>query len=157
MTRDRARAVRGTRVVDRVPRNRGTVTTMLGALGADGMRALMTYEGATTGEIFALFVQEALVPTLRPGNVVVMDQLGAHKIKRVREMIEAAGARLLFLPPYHPDLNPIENAWSKVKTALRRIAARTRDRLEEAIFSVCWDLTARDAAGWFQHCGYQLE
>lgn len=130
---------------------------MVGALSLTGMQALMTYDGATTGELFALFVQEALVPTLRPGHVVVMDNLAAHKLNRVRHMIEQTGARLVFLPPYHPDLNPIENAWSKVKTLLRRIGARTRESLENAIFQTCAELPPKDATGWFMHCGYQLK
>ena len=114
MTRDYARAPRGERAVASVPRNAGTVTTMIGALDAMGVRAMMTIEGATDGEVFETFLTRVLVPKLRPGDIVILDNVGAHKTPNVRPLIEAAGASLLYLPPYSPDLNPIELCWSKM-------------------------------------------
>jgi transposase len=156
MTRERARAPAGMRVVDKVTRNRGTVTTMIGALTVNGLGALMTVEGSTTGNVFIAFVQACLVPTLKKNDVVVMDNLAAHKVKKVRGLIEAAGARVLFIPPYSPDLNPIEECWSKVKANLRRIEARNIVDLRKAIATSADLVTAQDAAGWISHAGYQL-
>lgn len=152
-TRTRAWAPKGVRAFGRVPRNRGRVTTMLAALSIDGIEALMTVEGGTSAPVFLKFLDEHLVPKLRPGDVVVMDNLGAHHAHGVRERIEAAGARVLYQPPYSPDLNPIEHAWSKIKTALRAVGARTVDLLIAAIAFVITLITPKDAAGWFKHCG----
>jgi len=157
MTREYGWGRRGDRVRYSVPRNRGTVTTMLGALKHDGISALMTTEGATTGEIFSIFIKEAVAPTLRRGDVVVLDNLGAHKVVTAREAIHARGASMLFLPPYHPDLNPIEPAWSKVKGHLRAREARTVPDLDRAILEGTERVTASDARGWFRHSGYQLK
>ncbi len=107
--------------------------------------------------VFRAYIEQVLVPTLALGDVVVMDNLGAHKVKGVREAIEAVGARLLYLPPYSPDLSPIEPCWSKLKTALRAVQARTRETLEEALKSALDTITAADARGWFRHCGYALQ
>lgn len=157
MTREYARAPAGQRVHDSVPRNRGTVTTMLGALGLDGVRAMMTIEGATTAEVFDAFVQHCLVPQLKPGEVVVMDNVGAHKPHSILERIRQAGASVLFLPPYSPDLNPIENCWSKLKAILKGLGARTREALDNAIAQAMDLITPADAAAWFQHCGYAVQ
>lgn len=152
MTRTQAWAPRGERVHGIVPRNRGKVTTMLGALSLDGIEALMTVEGGTTASVFLQFVNEHLAPKLRPGDIVVMDNLGAHYATGVRERIEACGATLLYQPPYSPDLNPIEPAWSKIKSILRKFGARTVSMLKKAITFAAKQVTPADAAGWFKHC-----
>src|SRR5262249_44110047 len=137
-----------------VPRNKGTVTTMIGALSLVGLVALMTVEGATDADVFDAFVERVLVPKLKPGDVVVVDNVGAHKPVAVRRKIEAPGARLVFLPPYSPDLNPIEECWSKLKAFLKSFGARTREELDLAI-SLGMDRVSRsDAEGWFRHAGY---
>jgi transposase len=156
MTRTYARSLRGKRVVGRVPRSRGTVTTMLGALRHDGISAIMTTEGATTGEVFTMFVKHALAPTLRRGDVVVLDNLGAHKVRPAHDEIRAKGAQVIFLPPYHPDLNPIEHGWSKLKEHLRSREPRSIPKLDRAIAEGIDEITPSDARGWFHHCGYQL-
>jgi transposase len=155
MTRDYGRAPRGQRVHGSVPRNRGEVTTMIGALDVHGMRAMMTVEGGTDADVFEAFVEQVLIPKLRPGDIVVLDNVGAHKPTRIRLLIEAAGARMLFLPPYSPDLNPIELSWSKLKGVLKDFGARTRDALDVAIRRGMDLIGADDARAWFTHCGYQ--
>ena len=156
MTRLYGRAPRGERVFDSAPQNYGENVTMLGALSATGLCALMTVNGATDGEVFAAFVREVLAPTLRAGDIVVLDNLGAHRSAAAREAVEARGARLQFLPPYSPDMNPIERCWSKVKTALRAAKARTREALERAIKQAIATVSESDARAWFKHCGYVL-
>lgn len=156
MTREYARGLSGERVVGFVPRQRGVTLTVVGAVALDGVRALMAYEGGTSGEAFLRFVREALVPSLHEGDVVVLDNLGAHRAAGVREAIEAAGARILYLPPYHPELNPIELAWSKLKALLKRMEARDYQALAAALKHCKDKLTPPDMAGWFHHCGYQL-
>lgn len=154
MTRDYARSLKGVRVYDRVPRNRGTVTTMIGALSVDGVDALMTVEGATTGEVFSRFVREHLVAVLHTGDLVIMDNLGAHHATGIREAIEAVGAHVLYLPPYSPEFNPIELCWSKMKQTLKSWGARTVGALRDAIGDAAALVSADDAIGWFTHCGY---
>jgi transposase len=154
MTRLYARAPRGQRALAIRPVNRGVHITMLGALGLAGLVATMTIEGFTDGAVFLAFVQQVLVPELRPGHVVVLDNLKAHKVAGIAEAITTTGARLLYLPPYSPDLSPIEECWSKVKTVLRAKAARTRESLEEAIAEAFEAVTVSDAQGWFTHAGY---
>ena len=156
MTRLYGRAPRGERVVGSAPQNYGANVTMLGALSVRGVCALMTVEGATDGEVFTTFVREVLGPTLQAGDIVVLDNLGAHRAAAAREAVEARGARLQFLPPYSPDLNPIERCWSKLKTALRAAKARTREALEEAIKQAIATVSESDARAWFKHCGYVL-
>ncbi len=157
MTPLRARAPRGERAYGRVPRNRGKNTTLLASMGADGMGPCLAVEGATTKAVFEAYVERVLAPSLRPGQVVVLDNLGAHKGERVREFIEERGCELLFLPPYSPDFSPIEEAFSKLKALLvRKAAARTREALVEAIGRALDAVTARNARGWFAHCGYPL-
>ena len=128
---------------------------MIGALDVRGVRAMMTVEGATDGDVFETFLERVLLRKLRPGDIVVLDNVGAHKPETVRQLIESAGARLLFLPPYSPDLNPIELCWSKLKAALRDFGARTRDALDAAIKRAMDLIGADDAAAWFSHCGYE--
>jgi len=128
---------------------------MIGALDVTGVRAMMTIEGATDGEVFEAFLERVLLRKLRHGDIVVLDNVGAHRTPNVRRLIEEAGATVLYLPPYSPDLNPIELAWSKLKAILKEFGARTHDALDAAIRRAM-DLIGRsDAAGWFKHCGYQ--
>ncbi len=156
MTREYARAPRGERAHGSVPRNAGTVTTMIGALDLWGVRAMMTIEGATDAEVFETFVERVLAKKLRHGDIVVLDNVGAHRTERARELIRAAGASVLYLPPYSPDMNPIELCWSKLKGLLRDFGARTRDALDAAIQRAMDLIDRHDAAGWFRHCGYQV-
>ena len=153
MVRLRARAPRGERACGRVPRNRGPNTTLIASMGAGGMGPCLAVEGATTRAVFEAYVERVLAPSLSPGQVVVLDNLAAHKGERVRRLVEARGCELLFLPPYSPDLSPIEEAFSKLKALLRRAAARTRGALlGEAIGRALDAVTAQDARGWFAHC-----
>jgi transposase len=156
MTRLYGRAPIGERAAGSVPINYGSNLTIIGALGIGGLSALMTVDGATDGDIFRVYVGEVLCPSLRPGDIVMMDNLRAHKVSGVREAIEGRGAKLIYLPPYSPDLNPIERCWSKIKTALRAIGARTRRALEGAIKKALSTITESDAFAWFAHCGYEL-
>lgn len=157
MTRDYARAPRGERAHGHVPRNRGTVTTMIGALGLEGVRAMMTVEGGTDADVFETFVQHLLVPALKPGDIVVLDNVGAHKPAPALKRIRDAGARVMFLPPYSPDLNPIESCWSKLKLLLKKYEALTVATLDAAIARATELITPEDARGWFTHCGYQAQ
>jgi transposase len=157
MTRLRGRCGKGERLVAAVPHGHWKVLTMIAAMGIRGVRTAVTVDAATDGEIFLRFVTEALVPVLRRGDVVVLDNLQAHKVKGVREAVESAGARLLYLPPYSPDLSPIEPMWSKVKQSLRSLAARTVDALQEAVTAALNSVTATDCEGFFRHCGYTLD
>jgi transposase len=126
--------------------------TILGALSTQGMRASMTFEAATDAEVFLTFVQQALGPTLRPGQVVVMDNLPAHKQRKVRRLLAARRCRLWHLPAYSPDLNPIELAWSKLKTFLRAAKARLGPALEQVVVTGLRTITAKEARNWFRHC-----
>jgi transposase len=157
MTRLRARAPKGERAYGKVPRNRGPNTTLLASMGAEGMRPCLAVEGATTKAVFEAYVERALAPSLSPGQVVVLDNLAAHKGERVRKLVEARGCAVLFLPPYSPDFSPIEEAFSKVKAFLRKASARTRGALVEAIGRALNAVTAKDARGWFAYCGYPLD
>jgi transposase len=139
-----------------VPRNRGKNTTLIAALSLEGMGAALILEGSANTTAFELYVEQILAPSLHDGQIVVMDNLQAHKSARVKQAIGAKGCQLLFLPGYSPDLSPIEEAFSKLKAALRRAGARTRESLEEAIGQALLTITAQDAHGWFQHCGYLL-
>ncbi len=150
MTRVYARAPRGQRVHDAVPGGHWKIVTILGAMDHRGMLAAMTIEAATDREIFLAYLDEVLCPKLRPGHVVVMDNLSAHKVEGVRERIERAGATLLYLPPYSPDLNPIEKAWSKLKQSLRAIGARSEETLHHAVAQLLPSITPNDATAWFR-------
>lgn len=150
------RAPRGARAVGATPRNRGRVTTLLASLSLAGMGAAMTIEGGTDRAVFEAYVEQGLAPTLRPGQVVVIDNLRAHQSDKARRAIEARGCRVLFLPAYSPDFSPIEEAFSKIKACLRRAGARTRAELEAAIGAALRLVTAADARGWFTHCGYPI-
>ncbi len=156
MTRRYGRARRGMRVHDAVPKNFGRNVTILGALSCTGLVAVMSVDGATDTAVFRAYVEQVLVPTLAAGDIVVMDNLSSHKVSGIREAIEAAGADLLYLPPYSPDYSPIENCWSKLKANLRKTKARTRETLDDALKQAIESITAADAKGWFKHCGYPL-
>jgi transposase len=156
MTRLYARAPKGKRAYGKVPRNRGKNTTLIAAITLEeGMGAPMTVEGATDSEAFEAYVEHFLAPTLREGQVVVLDGLGAHRPKKIRELVEARGADLVFLPSYSPELNPIEEAFSKVKALVRKEGARLSEALVEAIGRALAAVTPEDAAGWFAHAGYR--
>jgi transposase len=156
MTRLYARAPRGERAYASVPRNRGKNTTLIASMTLEGaMGEAMAFEGSTKAFVFEAYVERFLAPTLRAGQIVVMDNLSAHKTDRVRQLIEARGADLWFLPAYSPDLNPIEEAFSKLKALLKKAAARTREALVEAMGKALSAVGPRDVAGWFAHCGYE--
>lgn len=154
MAREYGRAPSGERVHDAKPVNYGENLTILGAITVDGFAAVMTIPGATTGEVFVAYVEKVLVPNLVPGQVVVMDNLSAHKVAGVREAIERAGAELLYLPPYSPEFNPIEKAWSKLKGILRDVGARSLDKLYEAIRDALPRITPDNCRAWYRCCGY---
>jgi transposase len=154
MTRRYARAPKGERAYGSVPRNRGKNTTLLASIGLEGMGPCLVVEGTTTKIIFEAYVERVLAPALSPGQVVVMDNLTAHKGSRVRELVEGRGCELLYLPPYSPDFSPIEEAFSKVKAMLKKACARTRGALVEAIAAALSAVTPQDARGFFGHCGY---
>jgi len=154
MARPYARAPRGERAYASKPVNKGKNITVLGALSRAGILAAMTVEGSTDTQVFLSYVQTILVPTLRPGQVVIMDNLSSHKDDRIQTAIESVGAHLEYLPPYSPDLSPIEACWSKFKAILRAKATRTREALDAAITYAFKMLTPQDARGWFAHCGY---
>ena len=149
-------SAKGARVRLKVPRNRGKNTTLLASMSTEGMGPCLAVEGSTTAEVFEAYLEHSLAPELKEGQVVVMDNLAAHKPDRVRELIEDRGCELVYLPPYSPDYNPIEEAFSKVKRFLRRLGARTRDALLEAIGTALDEVSAKDAKGFFAHCGYHV-
>jgi transposase len=154
MTRRHGRAKRGQRVVAPVPHGHWKTSTFLAALRHDRITAPCVFDGAINGERFLAYVEQALAPTLRPGDIVVMDNLGAHKVAGVRDAIEARGARLLYLPPYSPDLNPIEQAFAKLKALLRTAATRTVDALWHAIGHALDAFTPAECAHYLAHAGY---
>ena len=156
MVRLRGRAPVGQRLIDKRPHGHWQTTTLIAALGIAGMRCATTVDGAVNADVFESFVEQVLVPQLRPGDVVVMDNLSSHKRMRTRELIEQAGAELWFLPPYSPDYNPIELVFAKIKQCLRSLACRTRQTLWHAMQSVLDQITPTDAANCFGHCGYTL-
>ena len=145
---------KGERAFGSTPRNWGKNVTLLASITRRGLGPCLAVEGATTREVFETYLERILTPTLGDGQVVVMDNLSAHKGGRVKEIIEGRGCELVYLPPYSPDLNPIEQAFSKVKRMLRRAEARTREALIEAMGPALSAVSARDARGFFGHCGY---
>ncbi len=147
---------RGERAFGLAPRNWSSNVTLLASMTHEGMGPCVAVEGATSREVFEAYLERALLaPTLRPGQVVVMDNLSSHKGGRVREIVEARGCELLYLPPYSPDLNPIEEAFSKIKGLLRKAAARAREALIEALGAAISAISSTDAFGFFEHCGYR--
>jgi transposase len=151
-----ARAPQGQRATESVPRNRGKNTPLMAALSLQGIGASMISEGAATTLTFEAYVEQVLVRSLQPGQIVVMDNLQVHKGARVRHLIESQACQLLFLPAYSPDFSPIEETFSKLKAFLRRAKARTREALQEAIIQALLTVTSQDAQGWFGHCGYTV-
>lgn len=156
MTRLRGRSPRGVRVHAHAPGGHWQTTTMLSSIRADGTTACMTIAGATDTEVFQTYVRDVLCPTLRPGDLVVMDNLAPHKNETTLRLIEQTGAKACFLPAYSPDLNPIEKMWSKVKQFLRSAEARTGEELQAAIAAALATVTAQDALNWFASCGYSF-
>jgi len=151
-----ARAPRGTRAIDTTPRNTPVNTTLIAAMTTAGMGPAMLVDGATDTAVFLAYCEQVLVPSLTPGQIVVLDNLSAHKDRRVRAVIEAAGCHLRFLPAYSPDFNPIELAFAKLKTHLRGVASRAYDTLVTAIGDGFDRITAADAVAWYRHCGYHV-
>jgi transposase len=149
-------AKKGQRVYGSVPRNRGKNTTLLSSMSVEGIGPSLAVEGATDANVFEAYVERVLAPTLREGQVVIMDNLSAHKRERVRELIGGRGCELLYLPSYSPELNPIEEAFSKMKNLLRKAEARSREALLEAIGAAISAVTDQDARGFFEHCGYRV-
>lgn len=154
MTRLYGRAAKGERVTDHVPSGHWNTTTLIAAVRKSGPIAPFLLEGAIDGDAFLTYVEKVLAPSLRPGDILVMDNLSTHKGKAARAAVVAAGARILDLPPYSPDLNPIEKMWSKIKACLRKIAARTAEALTEAVAHALSTVTQADIRGWFRACGY---
>ena len=150
MTRLRARSLGGRRIHEPTPGGHWKIMTVLGAMSARGMLASMTIEAATDADIFLAYLDHILCPVLRQGDVVVMDNLSSHKVQGVRERIEAAGAELLYLPPYSPDLNPIEKAWAKLKQLIRSAKPRTNEALQQAIAEALQKITPQNAQAWFR-------
>jgi len=150
MTRSYARCLGGARIAEATPESNWKILTILGAMSMRGIIAAMTIEEATDTDIFLAYLDHVLCPKLRPGDVVVMDNLSSHKVQGVRERIAAAGAELLYLPPYSPDLNPIEKAWSKLKQLLRSVKARTKEALDQAISELLPQITPDNAQAWFR-------
>lgn len=156
LTRLYGRAAPGHRVVEQIPGDPGGNISTIGALSLEGMRTGLSVPGAINGETMLFFVEELLVPTLKRGDIVVMDNNPIHKLDDIEDAIEAAGAWVLFLPTYSPDLNPIERCWSKVKARLRALKPRTLDDLLAALTDAFASLTLHDISNWFRHCGYQV-
>jgi len=156
MTRLRGRAPRGERAHDSAPCGNWNSTTMISSIRSDGTTACMAIDGATTTEIFRIYVKEILMPTLRIGDIVIMDNLSSHKCSETLSLIEDAGAVPMFLPAYSPDLNPIEKMWSKVKEHLRAAKARTEETLYQEIGRALKKVTESDAINWFASCGYSF-
>ncbi len=154
MVRTRGRCPRGQRLVDTAPAGLWQTNTLVAAICLWGVVAPMVVNGPLNGELFAQYVESSLVPELTPGTIVVMDNLPVHKSERVARAIAAAGCTLVFLPPYSPDLNPIENMWSKVKALLRAAAARTFEAVVESTGAALRAITTEDCEGYFRHCGY---
>jgi len=148
-------APRGERLRLSVPRKRGKNTTLLSSMTVGGMGPSLAVEGATTARVFETYVKKVLAPELKEGQMVIMDNLGAHRPKRVRQLIEQRGCQLIYLPSYSPDYNPIEEAFAKIKNLLREAAARTKEALVEAIGVALGAVTAADARGFFEHAGYR--
>jgi len=156
LTRDRGRAPRGERVVGTVPRNHGRNITCLVAMGPTGMQAPCVFAGAVTSDLFVCWLRRWLVPTLRRGTTVVLDNLSVHRNADVRAVIEASGCHLRYLPAYSPDFNPIEQAFAKLKAHLRAVGARAFEPLVDAIGAGLDRITTGDIAGFYRHCGFTL-
>lgn len=152
LTRDYARSPKGTRATDSAPFVRGEKLSMIGAISLDDFECIMTIDGSVDGRVFEVFTREMLAPKLKEGDIVVLDNLRVHYNKKAKEIIEEKGAKLVFLPPYSPELNPIELAWSKIKALLKKYKARTREALDSAIAAAIDKITRGDLANWYHHC-----
>ena len=157
MTRRYGWAPRPERVSEAVPAGHWRTLTILAALTLEGILASMTIESPTDGDVFLAFLEQVLGPRLQPGHIVILDNLPAHKVDGLRELIESRGAQLLYLPPYSPDFNPIEQAWSKLKQLLRGVNARALDQLEPAIAQAIAAISPQNAQAFFRHCGYGVQ
>lgn len=155
MTRLYARAPKGERAYGSAPKNWDKSVSVVGALSRQGLLAAMSIQGSVNREVFLVYLRRVLAPMLWPGAVVVMDNLAVHKAREVEAVVEAVGGRVVYLPPYSPDLSPIEPCWSKLKAYLRKRAARTYEALDEALSAGIETISSRDAMGWFRHCGYR--
>ena len=156
MTRLYGRAPKGERVGESVPRNYGAQTSLISSLSLAGVEATMSIEGAVDTEVFDAYVEQVLRPTIREGEVIVLDNLTAHRASRIEEVAAECGARLIWLSPYSPDFSPIEMMWSKIKAYMRAAKARTREELEQAFDAALKLITEADCLGWFAHCGYHV-
>ncbi len=156
LTRLYARAVGGSRASEAVPRNYGVSTSMISTLGTAGVEATMTVEGSVDTLVFNAYCEHILRPTLKIGDVIVLDNLRAHRASRIEEITALCGARVIWLPSYSPDFSPIELMWSKVKAYLRKMKARTQEELEAAIKAALETVSVSDCLNWFRHCGYEV-
>jgi transposase len=156
MTRRFGRCPRGQRLLAAVPHGHWKTSTFVAALRTSGLTAPLVIDGAMNGEVFRAYVEQVLAPTLAPGDIVIMDNLGSHKVAGVRQVIEAQGANLWYLPPYSPDLNPIEQAFAKFKAALRRAAERTRDELWQTIGRILERYQPQECRNFFNNAGYAI-
>ena len=156
LTRLYARAIGGARTTEAVPRNYGASTSMIATMGINGVDATMMIERGIDTIVFNEYCQQVLRPTLKVGDVIVLDNLGAHRASKIEEICRECGARVIWLPPYSPDYSPIELMWSKVKTYLKKLKARTQEELEKAIALALETITESDCLNWFGHCGYQV-
>jgi transposase len=156
MTRLYGRAAPDQRVIDSTPQLSRARTTTLAVIGLAGLTAPLVLEGAINGSVFAGYIEQCVAPTLQPGDILFMDNLPAHKVAGIEALVDARGAHVIYLPPYSADFNPIELAWSKVKTILRKLKARTAEALLEALKQALQAITPQDIRGWFAHCGYAI-
>ena len=156
LTRLYGRAAPGERVVDSVPQPSGPQTTTLAVIGWNGVSAPLVLSGSVNGSVFYGYIEQSVLPTLQPNDILFMDNLSAHKVAGLEELVRSRGAHLIYLPPYSPDFNPIELAWSKVKSILRRIKARTFSDLIDALKVALEAITTQDIHAWFAHCGYAI-
>lgn len=156
LTRLYARAIGGSRTTESVPRNYGSSTSMIATIGTSGMEAAMMIEGSVDTIVFNAYCEQVLRPTLKAGDVIVLDNLGAHRASRIEEIAKSCDARVVWLPPYSPDFSPIELMWSKVKAYLKKVKARTQQELEQAIAKALQTITISDCLNWFRHCGYKV-
>jgi len=154
MTRLYGRAIAGQRAVDNTPSSHWCTTTMISSVRLDSSTACMVVDGATNKDVFEAYIEQILLPTLKTGDIVVLDNLSSHKSRHIRELIQSVGAELWYLPAYSPDLNPIEKMWSKIKSFLRTLKAGTKEGLINAIAKALEMVTASDVKGWFESCGY---
>ncbi len=155
-TRLYGRAAPGVRVLDQIPGDRGKNISTIGAISLAGILTGLSVPGSIDGEVMLFFVEEMLAPLLKSGDVVIMDNVATHKQEEIEDVLEARGAMVIFLPPYSPDFNPIENCWSKVKAILRSLKPRTLEDLLAALVEAFSSITIADILGWFIHCGYRV-